>query len=165
MQLKLISAVALSVISMHVMAFEGNGFKIISDKVTHSPGFNGGFQEVALKKSVVPAYVNTMAFAYDAEGHVMDYIKIKGDHNISISNYTSQTQRYAYTYVLSCESAYEQFERTVEIYPHGNFSDSSHSYGTVQKESESTFGINVSTKISGAENSWHEAHAALRVRK
>lgn len=162
MQLKLLSILILFAISFQAMAFEGKGFKIVSEKVTQSAGFNGGFQEIAPKKKV-DVFANAMAWAYNAEGRVMDYIKVEGDHSVNISNYSSQTQRYTYTFVLSCEDAYEKFERTVDIYPQGSFSDSSHSYGTVQKENAGTFGINVSTNISGAESAFHEANAVLRV--
>lgn len=73
--------------------------------------------------------------------------------------------RFIYQYVLSCESAYENFERTIDLYPQGSFTDSAHSFGVVQKDGEGGYGINVSTKISGAESAWHESHAVLRVRK
>jgi hypothetical protein len=58
MKLRIVSALLLSAMSINVMAYEGNGFKIISEKITHSPGFIGGFQETLPKKSIAPGYVN-----------------------------------------------------------------------------------------------------------
>lgn len=164
MKLKIILALALSFISIQALAIEGTGFKIINEKTTHSSGFKGGFQQMSQKKRTTSGYVSTMAWAYNSEGKPREYIKIQGDHNVSISNYSNKTQRYTYTYVLSCESAYEQFDRTIDVYPNGNFSDSSHSYGSIQEEIGGTFRINVLTKVTGAELSSHEANAILRVR-
>lgn len=152
---------ALSFISINAMAFEGQGFKIISERITKSPGFIGGFQEVAPKKKSL--YISALSWAYDARGRVMDYVRVQGDHNVSISNETNQTQRYTYTYILSCESAYENFERTIDIYPHGNFIDSSSSYGEVQEEETGSFRIRVATQVSGAESAFHEASAILSI--
>lgn len=161
----LFAMMALTALSTPVLAFEGHGFKIISEKVTHSPNFKGGFQALTpKKKAFAPAYASAMAWAYDAEGRVREYIKVQGDHNISLSNYTNQTLRYTYKYTLSCESAYEQFDRTVEIRPQGTFIDSSHSYGTVQKDKPGTFKIAVGTQISGGDTAFHDAYATLRVR-
>jgi|SRR5579862_7785288 len=109
-------------------------------------------------------YLNLAAINRYSE-RIFARLKVQGDHNISISNYTKKTQRYTYKYVLSCESAYENFERAIEIYPQGNFTDNSHSYGVVQKNSAGTCGINVSTQITDGESAWHEAHATLRVRR
>ncbi len=166
MKLKLISALILSAISIHAIAYEGKGFKIISEKVTHSPNFVGGFKEVPSKKGIAPGYAKATSWAYDASGRPGELIKIQGDHNVSLSNYTSSAQRYTYTYNLNCDKVYERFERTVELAPQGSFTDSSHSYGAAQEQSTGTFSINVGTKITGGgESAWHEAHATLRVRR
>lgn len=163
LKLILISAFSLSLISIQASAYEGQGFKIISEKTTHSPGFIASGLKENLKKKTVLRYINARVATYDTRGHINEYIKVQADHTISISNYMSRSQRYTYKYILSCESAFYTFERTVEIYPHGYYSDSSHSYGVVQKEEPGTYRINAATQISGAENSFDDDHAALTV--
>lgn len=164
MKIKTITAVAFSLIAVNTYAYQGENFKIISEKVTQSPGFNGG---IISHDSPMPRTFSAeaLAWAHDSSGRPMEYIKIQGDHNVSLYNSTAQNKRYTYTYVLSCENAYQNVERTVELYPHGNFTDSSHSYGTVQKDNEGTYGVNVQTRVSGSESAYHEAHATLRVRR
>lgn len=165
MKIKTIATIVLSTLSLNALAFQGENFKIISEKMTQSPGFNGGIisnDKNAVKKTFG---AEALAWAHDASGRPLEYVKIQGDHNISLYNPTDRTARYTYTYVLSCENAYQNFERTVDLYPKGNFTDSSHSYGTVQKDREGTYGVNVNTKVSGSDSAYHEAHAVLRIRK
>jgi hypothetical protein len=165
MKISKLACLALLAFSASALAYEGKGFKIISEKVTMSPGFDAHFESVPVKKTSLPAYVNALSWAYDAEGHVNENIYVKGDHNIDISNYTSKVVRYTYTYTLSCESLYANFSRTVELQPQGTFYDTSHSYGDVQKNREGSYGIHVGTKIEGGEYAFHQRDATLRVRK
>ncbi len=159
MKYRLLSALLISSLTIPVFAYQGKNYRIINEQVTHSANFNGGF-ETRTPKTL---YVNAMAWSYNASGHTYEYIKVQGDHNISLSNSTKMTQRYTYQYSLSCEDAYENFERTIELFPGGTFTDNSHSFGTVQKESSGTFGIHVLTSVSGAENRTHTSDAVLRV--
>ena len=164
MKLKIASALILSAISINALAYEGHGFTIVSQQESHTPGF-GIIEGGGSKKNSTKAYfASAMTMTYDAEGHRMEFVKIQSDHDVNISNYTHQVQRYTYTYVLSCESAYETFGKTVDVQPGGSFTDSSHVYGTVQKEVEGSWAINASTQITGGENAFHESHAMLRVR-
>jgi len=165
MKVKTMSAIILSAFSLTANAFQGENFKVVSEKLTQSPGFNGGIisQDRPSSRRILSA--EALAWAHDSSGRPLEYVKIQGDHNVSLYNSTNKTARYTYTYVLSCERAYQNFERTVDLYPHGNFTDSSHSYGTVQKEREGTFGVNVNTRVTGASDAYHEAHAVLRIRK
>lgn len=160
MKLRTLSILILTAFSINALAYQGQGFRIISEKVTHSPDFkDGGFREISPKTM----YVNALSWAYNSEGRTYEYVKVRGDHNVSISNSTRATQQYTYSYTLSCESAFENFERTIEIYPNGLFTDNSSSYGTVQKENSGTFGIHVMTKVTGGESATHTADAILRV--
>lgn len=147
----------------NIFAYEGKGFKIISEKITKSPGFKGGFKQLPSKKKWFPTYANAMSQAYNAEGHIKEYITIQGDHRVNIVNTTNQTRRYNYKYTLSCASAYEHFEHTIDIYPQGNFADNSRSYGLVQKEEPGVHKINVTTHISGAESASHTASGILKI--
>lgn len=163
MKIRIISTLLLSLICLTSYAYEGKNFRIISEKVSKSPNFQGGFIDNQKKILFKPMYMNVISWAYNAEGRTYEYVKIQGDHTISLSNDTSQTKRYKYTYALSCENAFENFEREIEIYPHGSFNDNGHSFGTVQKESSGTFGIHVMTKVTGAENGTHTSDAILRI--
>lgn len=165
MRINKLAVLALLAFSANALAYEGKGFRIINEKVTMTPGFDAHFESVPVKKTSLPAFVNTMSWAYDAEGHVKENIYVKGDHNINISNYTSKVVRYTYTYTLNCESEHASFERTIEINPQGSFDDSSHSYAVVQKDREGGYGIHVGTKIEGGEYAFHQRDATLRVRK
>lgn len=165
MKLSKILCLTLLAFSATAMAYEGKGFKIISEKVTMTPGFDAHFESVPVKKISSPAFVNALSWAYDAEGHVKENIYVKGDHNIDISNYTSKVTRYTYTYTLNCESEHASYERTVELQPQGTFYDTSHSYAVVQKDREGGYGIHVGTKIEGGEYAFHQRDATLRVRK
>lgn len=159
--LKIKTIAVLSLISLNALAYQGQGFKIISEKHTQSPGFNGSF----ISKPATTMTAEALAWAHDASGRPHEYIKIQGDHNINLYNNSTTTKRYTYTYTISCENAYENFERTLDLYAKGSFTDSSHSYGTVQKDSEGGYRINVGTKINGSESAWHEAHSVCRVRR
>ena len=95
----------------------------------------------------------------------MEYIKVQGDHNVSINNDSSNRKRFTYVYTLSCSSSYANYEKTIELSPHESFVDSSHSYGTVQEEYEGTFGIHVGTKISGDESAFHSTRRCFAYKK
>lgn len=169
MKIRKLLCLSLLAMSANVLAMEGNGFRIVSEKMTSTPGFDAHFESVetpsSLKKIMSPKYVNAMSWAFDARGHVREYIKVQGDHNVSITNNTSKVSRYTYTYTLYCESAYASFERTIDINPQGTFTDASHSYGTVQKDNSGTFGIHVGTKIDGGEYAFHQRDATLTITK
>ena len=164
MKLKVISALLLSVLSFNTFSMQGHGFRIVSEKLTQSPGFRGGFKESPSKETFSPMYASAFTMTYDAEGKVNEHINIKSDHEVNISNYTSQTQRYIYKYTLLCENVYETFERTIDIEPHGNFSDNSHAYGDAQLDREGYYRIRAATEISGSESAFHESSAILRIR-
>ena len=151
--------------SMGVFAYEGKGFKIISEEMTQSPGFKGGIKHLPSKKKWLPMYANAMSQAYDAEGHVKEHITIQGGHSINLVNSTNQTRRYSYKYTLSCAGAYEHFGQTIDIYPQGSFADNSRTYGVVQKEEPGVHKINVTTQISGAESASHTAYGTLKINR
>jgi hypothetical protein len=144
-------------------------YQVINEKTTSTPGFNFQVEHVSnssmVKKTFSPEYASAMAWAYDAQGRPMEYIKIQGDHNITITNDTSKRARYTYTYTLRCLNASGNYERTVDLAPHETFTGSSHNYGTVQEGSEGSYNIRVTTSISGAENSAHTRDATLRIKR
>jgi hypothetical protein len=158
--------IALSALSFSVFAYQGEGFKIVSEKFTSTPGFGGGF--VSVDNVPQPAKnpnVWAKACARDASGRVKDYISVSGCHNVQIYNNTGNVQRFTYTYSLKCEDAHQVFERTLDINPQGTFTDMANSSGTVQKLNSGDFPIISSTKISGADTASDEAKATLRVSK
>lgn len=161
MYLRKITFLSLSLLSINAMAYT-----IISEKTISTPGFKAHFEHTSNEKKILsPAYVSAISWAYDAQGRPSEYIKVQGDHNVSITNTTSTRTRYTYTYTLSCDSAYASHERTVELSPHESFTDSSHSYGVVQEESEGSWRIQVGTNIRGNESVFHGRDAVLRVRR
>jgi hypothetical protein len=164
MKIKTAAILTLSVISLNAFAFHGENFKVVSEKLTQSPGFNGGIVSKDDKENKTFS-ATAKAWTYNSSGKPMEYIKIAGDHDANFLNDTDKTMRYTYTYILSSESAYQNFERTIDLYPQGHFSDSSRSYGTVQKEKEGIYPINASTRVSGADSAYHEAHATLKINK
>lgn len=162
MKIKTISAIILSALSLNCFAFQGEGFKIISEKVTQSPGFNGGI----ISKSVVPKSDTLLvAQAMNSIGKPNEYVKINSGHVVNMRNDTGKVSRYTYTYLLSCEEAYQIFERTIELEKDGSFLDVSQSYGTVQKNKEGKFPILAQTKISGGDTQSCEHTADLTIRK
>jgi hypothetical protein len=162
---KIIISVALSLINISAMAYEGENFRIISEKMTQSPGFNGKMISIDSNSVKKTLNVQTMACAHDAIGKPQEYITVQSDHRVNLYNATSKTTRYTYTYILSCENAYQNFERTVELYANGNFIDSSHSYGSVQKDIEGVYRINAITNVNGEENASHYSQANLKISK
>lgn len=151
------------------VSFNALAYQVISEKITSSPGFNYQVDHVSnsdvVKKTFSPNYASAMAWAYDSQGRPMEFIKIQGDHNITITNDTSKRARYTYTYTLRCLNASGNYERTIDLSPHETFTDSSHNYGTVQEGKEGNYGIRVTTSISGAENSSHTRDATLRIKR
>lgn len=162
--LKGITCLLVMGISFCSFAYEATpGVKIISEKF-ESHGFtNGHIESLPVKKNLKPMYVNALSMTSDAIGHLREHTTVKSWHDVSITNNTSQTQRYTYVYVLSCESLYQNFSRTVEIPARGSFSDSSHNYGDVQKEEIGSFSIKASTQISGGDSGFHGSSARLRI--
>lgn len=164
MKLSQLFCLPLLAISINALAYT-----VISEKTTSSPGFNAHFEVTTMneqvKKNLSPRYVSALSWAYDTSGHPMEFIKIQGDHNISITNETSQKRRYTYTYTLYCASAYASHEKTIELSPRESFTEAAHSYGVVQEKNEDSFGIHVGTKISGDENTFHQRDAILRIRR
>jgi hypothetical protein len=153
-----------SLISFGVYAYQGEGFKIVSEKFTSTPGFGGGFvsqESMGEMKKNGNVYVNVNT--HDFVGKVKEYIPIRGNHEIQIFNNTANTQRYTYIYSLACEDAYQNFERVIDMYAGGTFNDRSDSFGTVQKLISGEFPIIASTKITGYETASKEAKATLHV--
>ena len=164
MKIKTVGILLLCMTSLNAVAYEGQGFKIIKESYTESPNFKGGIRDNATNKLYAPKFVSAHTYAYDAEGHPMEYAKVEADHNVSVNNITDKTQRYVFSYILSCESAFEHFDRTVDVYAHGSFIDRAHSWGAVQQSSTGTYGIHAMTKISGADDYVHTSDALLRIR-
>lgn len=162
---KITIMVMASMMSFAAFAYQGEGFKIVSEKFTSTPGFGGGFVSIDnnLSQPVKNPNVWAKACARDASGRVKDYISVSGCHNVQIFNNTGNVQRFTYTYSLKCEDASQVFERTLDINPQGTFTDIANSSGTVQKLNSGEFPIIASTKISGADTASDEAKATLRV--
>ena len=159
--LKLKTIAILSLISVNAFAYTGHGFKIISEKVTQTPGFNG--RTVSLDKHKGLDRLRAEVKAFQAVGSRTDFITIQSWHVFSVFNNTNTTQRYTYNFVLFSGDARYNFEKTVELYSHGNYFDDSMNYGAVQKENVGYYDITAQTKVTGAENGFSESHALLHV--
>ena len=160
MKLKIISAIALSAISISAIAAGGHGYRIINTTITGTPG--SGFIEGYKAKSMsAQPTVSTS----DAQGRISEYIKIQANHGVNLSNFSKVTARYTYTYDLDCRQASAHYSRTVDIFPNGTFYDNSLSYTAVQELSEGNWPINAMTKIDGSEYAVTNAHANLKVRR
>lgn len=153
MKIKKISLIGLSILAFATASYaeEGKGYHIVSESIKSSPGFNGHITHDNVKKKLAGIITGVTADTYDRSGNVNQYIKVDSDHSVNIVNNTDYIQRYTYVYKLMCEQEYQEFDRTVDIDPHGNFSDQSHNYGVVQMGKPIQTHIIATTEISGAE--------------
>jgi hypothetical protein len=156
----------LTIISLtsSVLAYQGKGFRIISERVKSSAKFNGSFESVSKEDFSKAMFASANASVYNVNGHPYEYIEIKGFHSVNINNYTSQRQRYSYAYNLKCADMWVTFERELELDPNGNFSDSSISRGTFQATGSGSFSIYANTDIAGAEIAHYVAQAIASIR-
>lgn len=154
------------VLTTSVYAYEASpGVKVSAPRIT-SQGFKNFHVESfpSKKNALSPKVVDVRATTSDVSGRVGDNLTVKSWHNIGISNYTKQYQRYTYTYTLICENFRGTYSRDVDLPPNTNFNDSSESNGTVQEDRIGTYPIRAATQISGSESGFHDANAVLRIR-
>lgn len=72
-KIKILSYCLLSILSAHIVAGEGSGFKIISEKTEITPGVKGGFVRTAnylTNKNPTKNAAKAMSVAHDAHGLV-----------------------------------------------------------------------------------------------
>ncbi len=164
MKRKIISTIALSLLSVTAFAYQGHGYKILNERITSSPGFN--FKVIDSSKTAYssPNYITASASVNDVRGRPNEYIKLEGYHHVNISNSTTQIQRYRFMYDLKCVDAAGSFSRDIEIYPHGTFSDDTMTFATFQPTTEGLFDIYATTQITGAENTRNESKASAYIR-
>jgi len=160
-----ILAISLMAISTSYAEY-GKGYKVLSERFISTPGSNAKIVHDEIQNFTLPQAkldVSGSVMTYDARGKIMEFIKVESDHSITLVNYTSSTKRYTYNFVLSCDSAYSNFGKDVELAPQGFYTDSAHLYGTVQEEKEGSWGIHAQTSTTGAENYERESSAVLSV--
>lgn len=142
-----------------------HAFKVISEKRTTSPGFVGGIIHVESLLTSSAMSVQAQSFAFNTIGHPNEYLTIQGTHRIGIRNSDNISRRFTYTYILKCESVYQNIEKTIELNPDETFHDDARSYGVAQKKDIGRYPIDVHTNIIGLNNANSEAHAALIIQK
>ncbi len=161
--LKIKTIATLALLSFNAYAYHGHGFKIVSEKTTHTPGFTA---TIFSMDSLTPNTVHKVeAKANNSDGQTKQYIKVSGTHKVILQNTTTSTKRYSITYTLSCASALNNFERNIDLEPNGAFIDGSYDYGTVQKSNIGRYDIIVQTSVDGYESASKEDHGNLNIHK
>lgn len=159
MKYKLLTAITLSTISLNAFAF-----RVISEHITITPGFVGGFISVDEKKTS-PNVSSARVFVSGKSGKVMEYIKIDANHSINILNRDNRTNRYSYHYTLKCGDGEAKYDRTIEIEANGRFQNASYSYLAIQKAQPGDYRIEAKTSIDGADSENARDSASLNVYK
>lgn len=97
---KIISILALGLISTGALAISGHGYTILEHKVTISPGIKAYSVEkqATEKKSMMMGYNG--ANAYDVTTKVNVPTRVHGQHSITIQNLSGRTKDYTYGYWL-----------------------------------------------------------------
>lgn len=164
MKLKFImSMIALSTISMNVLALEGKGFRILSETIEASPGVIGGFIQKPTLQSAKPLVAQAWSQAHSEEGRVYQNIRLMGNHHFNISNYTNQKQTYTYKYELNCDGQYFRKVDVVEVSPGGYMTQSADSYIYSQHIRSGLWTVNVTTDITGESSAHYLSTGTLRV--
>lgn len=164
MKLKLfLGTLLISVVVTQALALEGKDFRIISEKIEKSPNTIGGFVPKETKSTDKTFYVSAWAQAKDAQGHTHQNILISANHSFNISNYTSQKQRYAYKYDLSCDGRYVTKTDYVEVAPGGYLTSASESYMYLLHSTLGSWVIQALTEVTGESGNSHTSNAILRV--
>jgi len=161
--IKKITLLCLPALALNVQAYEGKNFKIISEEYKETPNFNGSI--VPNDNSKKTMSTEAEVYTQDAKGKVKEYVKIQSLHSVKLRNETNENKRYEYIFTLKSEDAMNTFKRSIEIFPRGDFRDTSYNYGTVQKQIEGNYKISAFTKITCAENDEKEANALLKISK
>lgn len=149
-------------LSANSFAYSGHGFKITSETIKSTPGFNFRVEETT------PSNKNTFGTVgvqtADVTGYVRQHTQINGYHTISITNTTNRPQDYSYTVTLNCQDAQGYFVRNVTVQPNGSYNSSEHTYGDLQSMQPGSFRINATTLLAGESSAHHEAHATARIK-
>lgn len=170
MQLKFINLkllftlLALAIISTQTMALEGQGFKIISEKIESSPGTKGGFIPMATTKHNFKSFgATTSAHAYNSSGRVHENIKLSSQHGFSINNRTKQTQLYDYKYELNCDGQFFRKTDRIQVAAGGYVSDAAVAFLYTVHSNSGSWPINAVSSVSGESHDNTVSIASLRV--
>lgn len=163
MQFRKSACIVLSLLSVNSFAMN-DGVKIISEKITITPGFTGGFVSLTEKKTS-PTVTSATVFVTGRSGKVNEFIKIDANHSINILNKDNRVNRYSYHYILKCADGEAKYDRTIEIPANGSFQNASYSYLAIQSPRPGTFRINAQTTVDGADSADARDSADLSVYK
>jgi hypothetical protein len=157
----LLSILFLGLMQLNAYAYEGHGFRVLSETVEHSPGVTGKFVSSVSKKT--PGIALSWSQAYDARGFANTNVVLTGSHSISVTNYTNQNQIYNYKYELNCDGQYFRKVDRIEVRPGGVVNQSGSSFLTTYHRQKGLFQINASTAVSGESSHSHISGGTLRV--
>lgn len=134
-------------------AATGKGYRILGSELHSAPGFNLHVEEVepgtAATQKNAPTSGRTSTRVPGKNGQIHQSIQVDAYHDFNITNNTSQKQTYEQYVSIDCDNMHNYFIEHVEVFPGGHFSDSKHSFGTVQEAYTGSYRINAETRLSG----------------
>ena len=162
------SCFLLTVFSVNVFAWEGRGFKIISEKTEMTPGLKGTFvrtNNYLTNKNTTINATQAMSLAHDAHGLVNQNIEIYGQHSYYIFNNTSIKQRYHFNYTTECNHQFMSHYGDVDVEKGGRFQDAGDIFFMTNKQHTRHWIITATTKVHGESSDTHKSKATLTVTK
>lgn len=160
-KLSLLTIFVTALFCLNAYALEGHGFRVLSETIEHSPGVTGWFEPGLSNKS--PALAMAWSQAYNAEGSAGMNVMVRGNHSISVTNYTNQNQIYTYKYELNCDGQYFRKVDKIEVRPGGVVNERGDSFLSTYHRQKGLFSVNASTEVSGESSNRHINSATLRV--
>lgn len=163
MKNKILTCVALSVISTTVLA--DSGVRIISENLTKSSNFTGSIYSIGYGRSDSTKAVSGSVRVSPRQGWAGTPTRVDATHTINITNFDKHNNRYTYTYTLKCADKFANYQRTIELKPGASFSDQGYSYTEVNKKEAGNWKIEGQTKIEGAETMTARDESNLNLHK
>jgi len=134
-------------------AATGKGYRILGSEIHSAPGFNLHVEEVApgtaKAQKNAPSSGHTSTSVPGRNGRAHQSVQVDAYHDFNITNNTGQKQLYEQYVSIDCDNMHNYFIEHVEVYPGGHFSDSKHSFGTVQEAYTGSYRIDAETRLSG----------------
>lgn len=155
-------------ISTSVLAeWQGNGFKIIGHTSFVSPNVkNSWIKEVDTSDLLTSPFVSVATVSSrDVYTRVHEYADLISNHQIFITNSSSQSQVYRIQLFLSCGVGIRDEAFYVQLNPGGKLTNQYQMAMAEEVDTPGTYDIKVFTKIEGVESNYMELHYKFYARQ
>jgi hypothetical protein len=158
---KLLAGLTALMMSAQILAFDGQGYQILSETHKVTGAQDGGMVHLTPSEKKSPQNVAASVTTKNVVTKVMQLTKLESFHGVNIINMSNKSQ--VYTYELFLNSGWATGDHTIQVRldPGGRFNDMIGVYLAVQPPRAANYDVFAYTKITGPESTYADTHAVL----